>query len=504
MPENAIETIRLLVVSREPAVLRPLWSIGETNSWHLETAGSGWDALERVQSGLAPDVLLLDLPRKDGDSLHVLRWLRRVRPDLPIIVLSYPDDASHKREAIRLGAQDFLVRPFDERQLESAIRRHLGPFDSSEESEIGSDDIEQLADGLFFVAATPVMQKLRAQAELLAQADVPVLILGEAGTGKDTAAHLIHKLSVRSGCKFLKVNCAALPEHLLEAELFGTASTPSGARGKIGKLEVCHKGTILLDEITEMSSSLQAKLLQVLQEKRFYRPGAHTDVPVDVRILASTGTNIEQSISEKKLREDLYYRLSAFTLHVPPLRQRREEIPLLLEHFMHQLTKHYGMAPRSFPSSVLESCLAYTWPGNLKELQNFVKRFLVMGENELSFEFEEPLGEEPADEQVKNSGIPAGTLRDNEMSTNGSGQGSLKSLIHTVKLEAERNAIAAALEKTGWNRKAAARLLKVSYRTILYKIEQYHMKAPESYSAPSQEQAFKVNGNGWKTNGRAS
>lgn len=502
MPENAIETIRLLVVSREPAVLRPLWSIGETNSWHLETAGSGWDALERVQTGLAPDVLLLDLPRKDGDSLHVLRWLRRVRPDLPIIVLSYPDDAGHKREAIRLGAQDFLVRPFDERQLESVIRRHLGPFDGAEESEIGSDDIEQLADGLFFVAGTPVMQKLRAQAELLAQADVPVLILGEAGTGKDTAAHLIHKLSVRSGCKFLKVNCAALPEHLLEAELFGMASTSAGARGKIGKLEVCHKGTLLLDEITEMSSSLQAKLLQVLQEKRFYRPGTHTDIPVDVRILASTGANIEQSISEKKLREDLYYRLSAFTLHVPPLRQRREEIPLLLEHFMHQLTKHYGMAPRSFPSAVLESCLAYTWPGNLKELQNFVKRFLVMGENEFAFGTEEY--DDGSPESLRSGGIGAvHGVAVSESPTNGSGPGSLKSLVHTVKLEAERNAIAAALEKTGWNRKAAARLLKVSYRTILYKIEQYHMRAPEPNSPSLIEDGFR-RGNGMKTNGRAS
>src|SRR6516165_10667022 len=214
--------VRVLAVSRESAILRLLWSIGEANSWQLETAGSGWDALDRVQSGFAPDLLLLDLPRRDGDSLLVLRWLRRTRPELPIIVFSYPEDAGHKREATRLGAQDFLVRPLDGKQLEMILRRHLGPSSEDLEEGMVNEEIEQLTDGVFFVGNAPIMQKLRAQAELLAQADVPVLILGESGSGKDTAAHLIHALSVRSGCKFLKVNCAALPENLLESELFGS------------------------------------------------------------------------------------------------------------------------------------------------------------------------------------------------------------------------------------------------------------------------------------------
>jgi len=503
--EKTNETIRVLAVSREPAVLRMLWSIGEANSWHLETAGSGWDALDRVQSGFAPDLLLLDLPRRDGDSLLVLRWLRRTRPELPIIVLSYPEDAGHKREAIRLGAQDFLVRPFDEKQLETTFRRHLGPSDEEIAEGVASDGIEQLTDGVFFVANSPIMQKLRAQAELLAQADVPVLILGESGSGKDTAAHLIHTLSVRSGCRFLKVNCAALPENLLEIELFGTdpgSSTP-GARPKLGKLEACQNGTVLLDEIAEMPTTLQLKVLRTLQEKRFTRPRSEVEVGVDVRILAATSANLERAISERKLREDLYYRLSAFTLHVPSLRQRQEEIPLLLQHFMHQLAKRYGMAPRTFSSAVLEGCQSYAWPGNVKELENFVKRFLVLGESELSAgrsspgEFLENGFESPAHGAAPDQRMTENLYRD------GSGPSSLKSLVHTVKLEAERNAIAAALEKTGWNRKAAARLLKVSYRTILYKIEQYHIKAPESYSSPFVANGYR-NGNGLKNNGKAS
>ena len=393
--EKTIDTVRLLVVSKEPSVLRPLWTIGESNSWHLETAGSGWDALERVQSGIVPHLLLLDLPRGDGDTLHVLRWLRRLRADLPIIVLSYPDDAGRKREALRLGAQDYLIRPFDEKQLELAIRRHLELASDKLEAEITSDDIEPLSDGAFFVGASPIMQKLRAQAELLAEADIPVLILGESGSGKDTAARLIHKLSVRSGCKFLKVNCAALPEDLLESELFGSDRAAAGAvRPKVGKLEACDKGTILLDEISEMPNRLQAMLLQILQEKQFIRPGGETPVAVDVRILAATSANIERALSERKLREDLYYRLSAFTLHVPPLRQRREEVPLLLQHLMHHLAKHYGMTPRAFSPAVLDACQSYAWPGNLKELESFVKRYLVMGEKEVSLGAEESDSEE--------------------------------------------------------------------------------------------------------------
>jgi len=503
--EKPIDTVRLLVVSKEPAVLRPLWTIGEANSWHLETAGSGWDALERVQSGIVPHLLLLDLPRGDEDSLHVLRWLRRLRADLPIIVLSYPEDAGRKREALRLGAEDYLVRPFDEKQLELAIRRHLDLSSNKLEAEITSDDIEPLSDGAFFVGASPIMQKLRAQAELLAEADIPVLILGENGSGKDTAARLIHKLSVRSGCKFLKVNCAALPEDLLETELFGSERGASAAlRPKIGKLEACDKGTILLDEISEMPNHLQMKLLQVLQEKRFTRPGGETPVAVDVRILAATSANIERALSERKLREDLYYRLSAFTLHVPPLRQRREEIPLLLQHLMHHMARHYSMTPRAFSPAVLDACQSYAWPGNLKELESFVKRFLVVGEKEMSLVAEEPDSEELDGENGSRSVKGNRNLALGESGDRTPEPSSLKSLVQTVKLEAERNAIAAALEKTGWNRKAAAKLLKVSYRTLLYKIEQYHMRSPEAYSSPYLGNGYRSNGNGLKSNGKVS
>jgi len=482
-------------------VVRSLWLIGEANSWQLETVASGWEALEFVQAGVTPDLLLLDLPRGDTDSLHILRWVRRLRPNLPIILLCYPDDAERKNEAIRLGAQGYLVRPIEDEHLESVIRGQLSSEANHVEVELASEDIEQVSDDAFFVGASPIMRKLRAQAELLAQANVPVLILGENGSGKDTAARLIHKLSVRSGFKFLKVNCAALPGDLLETELFGYERSDSAGsmRSKPGKLELCEKGTVLLDEITEMPTSVQSKVLQVLQKKQFFRPGSGAAVDVDVRILGATSADIERALSEKKLREDLYYRLSAFTVQAPPLRQRKDEIPILLRHFMHHLAKHYGLPPRTFSPAVLDACHAYSWPGNLRELEEFVKRYLVMGDKELVFATaksdHKPGNGKPGNGHAMETSEPARKAHDDDGNGEGSATpNSLKSLVQSVRCEAERSAIATALEKTGWNRKAAARLLRVSYRTLLYKIEQYHMSSSEAYPSAFPTNGFRGNG----------
>lgn len=483
-----------MLVSREPAVLRCVCAIGEPNGWLIETAGSAWNALDRLQSGVVPHLLLLDVPRGDSDILHVLRWLRRFRPDLPIVMLSYPEDAGWRIESMRLGAQDYLVKPLQEQELETAIQRHLGTL-PGQADEFFSDTIEELPGATFFLGTIPLMRKLRAQAELLAQADVPVLILGERGSGKKTAARLIHKLSVRSEYEVIRINCAGVSEEQLELELFGGKDTLSGnGQAKPGVMEIGENATILLDEISELPNRLQSKLLQVLQEKRFTRNGGSTTVSVDVRVLAtSTCENMEQVLSERKLREDLYYRLSAFTLRVPPLRQRREEIPLLLRHFMHKLANHYGMTPRPYSAAVIDACQAYSWPGNLLELETFVKRFLIMGEKDMRLGTAEAESDDAA--RLQPGELTQAAAWSEESGDRMAGLDSLKSLVQSVKLEAERNAIATALDKTGWNRRAAARLLHVSYRTLLYKIEQYHMRAPEAYT--SLAPGFK--GRGWKT-----
>ncbi len=512
MTPNSNETLRLLVVSREPAVLRLLWSIAESNSWRLETAANGWDAMERVQSDVAPHLLLLDIPRGDGDSLHLLPWLRRLRPDLPVVVLCYPEDAGRQKEATRLGAKDVLVRPFKDGQLEFLIQRHLGSSNDDAEAEIASEDIESLGEDEFFLSVSPVMQKLRAQAELLAQADVPVLIVGEPGSGKGSVARLIHKLSVYSGFKFLRVNCAEMPGDLLEIELFGrehassNGSSTGAARTSLGKLEVGEKGTLLLDEITQMPLALQSRLLQVLQDKRFVRSDYDKPVEVDVRILAASSDNLGRALAEKRLRTDLYYRLSAFTVHVPPLRQRKDEIKVLLRYSMHKLARYYGLPPREFSPSSLAACQNHSWPGNLKELETFVKRYLVAGDKELTLsglESNSPSNGNGSHRQTLKFAVAPREREEVEANADAPLPKSLKSLIQSVKVETERNAIAAALEKTGWNRKAAARLLGVSYRTMLYKIDQYRMSASEPYFSSFSETRLADAGQ-TKGNGKAS
>ncbi len=490
------ETVRLLVVSRESAVLRSLWSIADAHAWHVEIAVSAWDAMERAQSGAAPHLLLLDLSRGEVAALHLLRWLARTRPELPVIVICHPEDAARNSEATRLEAREVLIRPFDEMRLEAAISRHLVSPENAH-AELDSQDIEQIGPDSFFVCAGPVTQKLRARAELLAEADVPALILGEPGSGKETTARLIHKLSVRSGFRFLKVNCADMPADLLEGELFGSGGSSSfgSSRMSAGKFERADKGTIFLDEIGAMPLSLQARLMQVLQEKALTRPGTSQTVSADVRVLAATGSEVERLLAERKLREDLYYRLSAFTVHVSPLRQRRSEIKVLLRHMMHKLARHFGLPPREFSANVLDACEQYTWPGNLKQLETFAKRYLVAGDKGMSLnDFGLTLS---CDDEGR-----ASTARDNPISRLSVDEGvavedpvgpqSLKSLIQSVKWEAERNAIGTALQETGWNRKAAARLLQVSYRTLLYKIDQYNMTAAEPVLLPFRKVKFSL------------
>jgi two-component system, NtrC family, response regulator AtoC len=482
LADNPMESTRILAVSKEEPDL-DLHSIhGASHGWRLETARSGWEALERVQSDSSPELILLSLSKDDADGLHILRWLRRARPTLPVLLLASSADLNQKLEAIRLGAQDYLVCPIQPQQLEVAIQRALFNSTESGDSEVVTDEIEQVGGDMFFVAASPTMRKLRAQAELLAQVNAPVCILGENGSGKDLAARLIHKLSVRSAFRFAKVNCAALPGDVLQSELFGV----SGAGGnRPGKLELCQRGTLFLDEITEMPMSLQTRLMQVMRDGHFARLGGEDRIELNVRILAATSVNVEHAMASRNLREDLYYRLSAFVVHVPALRQRKEEIPLLLGHFMNQLARRYNLPARIFSPAALEACRLHSWPGNLRELEKFVKRYLVIGDG---IPYSGAL-DRNGDLVPESSYFPAesnGSGELVEMALPEVGSAGLKSLVQSVKGEAERSAITTALEQAGWNRKAAARRLKVSYRTLLYKIEQYHM-SPPSHPSPGYD-----------------
>jgi two-component system, NtrC family, response regulator AtoC len=501
LKENRLETIRLLIVSKDPAVLRLMWSLEESKVWGLDVAASGWDAMEQVQSGPEPELLILDIPRGDSETLNLLRWLRRLRRDLPVIVLLHPQDAAVGKEAMRMGAAEIFVRPLDELQLGSAIGRQLGaePLPAAQlavgnKADIISENVEQLGQDSCFVSASPIMQKLRAQAALLAQIDVPVLILGERGAGKYTVASLIHKLSVRSGFRLQVVNCAEMPEALLEAELFAETGP--------GKFAAGEKGTVFLDEIAAMPRRLQSRLLPVLQQHEFRQTAGSEAIAKHVRILAASSENLQQALAEKRLQEELYYRLSTFTVHVPALRKRKDEIAILLRYFMHKLAKRYNLPPRLFTQAVLEACQQYCWPGNLKELEAFVKRLLVVGDDGLNLEEMSFASVGSASQAGALAKTSTNDTSERTAEEEGNPPESLKSLIQGIKSEAEQNAINAALKRTGWNRKAAARLLRVSYRTLLYKIEQYQMRAPEPYLSPLPAGEFSLFGSEIKSKGR--
>jgi transcriptional regulator with PAS, ATPase and Fis domain len=251
---------------------------------------------------------------------------------------------------------------------------------------------------------------------------------------------------------------------LLESELFGyePGAFTGATHAKPGKFELCNRGTILLDEIGEMPPQLQAKLLHVLQDQQFSRLGSRSVIKVDVRILAATNIDIPQALAAKRLREDLYYRLNAFTLQLPPLRERKEEIPILLKHFMTRMAERYARPPLPLSPALLEACQAHSWPGNLRELNNFLKRYLILGDENLAV----------AELQPRSDGNGGGGAR-GDYSTKGETGGGLKSLARTAKDEAEGEAIRQALEQTNWNRKQAAALLQISYKALLYKIRQY-------------------------------
>jgi len=452
------EAPKILLVDDEPGMLRYIRTLLEVDDYKVETATTGEEALQRVEKGLHPDLVLLDVLMPGIDGLETLEKLRQMRPGVKVVMLSCVNDTKKVVQAMRLGAQDYLTKPFQKAELDKVLDLCL-----DQGKQVYNGEVEELADDVFFIAASPAMRKIRSQAALVANVDIPVLLLGESGTGKEVLARLIHKLSPRAHRTFLKVNCAAVPADLLESELFGyePGAFTGATHAKPGKFELCNKGTILLDEIGEMPPGLQAKLLHVLQDQQFSRLGSRSVIKVDVRILAATNINIPEALASKRLREDLYYRLNAFTMHLPPLRERKEEVPILLKHSMTRMAERYARAPLPLTPALLQACQDHSWPGNLRELNNFLKRYLILGDENLAV----------AELQPKNDS-PGGGRSEPGTRSSESG-GGLKSLARSAKDEAEALAITQALEQTNWNRKQAAVILQISYKALLYKIRQY-------------------------------
>ena len=454
----------ILVVDDEPSMLRYLQTVLELDSYRVSTASNGMEAVEKVQRD-TPDLVLLDMVMPGADGLETLQRIREAKPTTKVVMLSCVRDTRKVAQAMRLGAQDYLSKPVQKDEMDEVLRFCL---ENSEPDGPGVGEAIEVSQGVYFFSATPQMRQLRAQSMQVAKFDFPVLILGESGTGKEVLSQLIHKYSDRSHRTFLKVNCAAVPSELLESELFGyePGAFTGANKAKPGKFELCNRGTLLLDEIGEMSPALQAKLLQVLQDGQFSRLGGRSTVKVDVRVLAATNINMPQAIAQKTFREDLYYRLNSFVLRMPSLRERREEIPMILRHFMIHLADRYACAPLTVSPRLVEACENYPWPGNIRELENFVKRFLVLGDENAAI----------AELQRGTAREAQGVISLQEKQSPAQPQPDLKEMVRNLKNGAEMEVIAQVLEETAWNRKRAATKLNISYKALLYKIRQYDIR----------------------------
>ncbi len=450
---------RVLIVDDEPEELGYVRATLEANACEVEIAESGNQAIQRVGRDPIPDLVLLDVRMPGLDGIETLGRLRSIRPGLKVVMLSNQNDTRKAVTAAQMGASDYLTKPLREADLQSLL---IVPpaLDPSLDGVESLPAIEGIGDDKVCVMVSAAMRRVRAQALQVAPIDVPVLLLGESGTGKEVVARLIHRHSTRAHAPFVKINCAALPAELLESELFGyEAGAFTGAvRAKPGRFEICDKGTLLLDEIGEMPPHLQTRLLHVLQDGSFSRLGGRKTHRADVRVLAATNIDVPKAIASGQLRSDLYYRLSAFVINQPPLRERQEAIPVLLRQFILRFAERYSRPPLPLSPAMLEACLKYSWPGNLREMENFVKRYLILGDEQ------QAIAELQAAAPAAPAPAPAPAAAAVEAPRD------LKSLVRDVKAEAEGEAIARALEQCRGVRKEAARVLGISYKALLYKM----------------------------------
>jgi two-component system response regulator AtoC len=436
-------------------------------------AEEGLKAMALLNGGARPDVVVLDVMMPGIDGIETLRRIKQLLPEVPVIMLSVVGKAGTVVDAMNLGAADYINKPFEEEELEIALKKVLevenlkGDRDDLRERLRAHEARERTS----FLWASEKMTRIRDILEQVSDADVTILIHGESGVGKEVVARTTHEFSTRREQRFVKVNCAALPEELLESELFGYergAFTGASSR-KAGKFEVASGGTMFLDEIAEMSPKLQAKLLQVLQDGEFSRLGGDVDVRVDVRVLAATNRNLDEMCRQGTFREDLYYRLNVVNVCVPPLRERKEEIPVLVEHFLTMYSAKYGRELSSISDRLMRGFLSYRWPGNVRELENMIKRIVVLqSEDAIADEvFGAPL-QSAALPAVANAAEPAAPAGEN----GDPGAVSLRDIGRRAARDAEREALKRVLYQTNWNRKKAARILEVSYKTLLQKIKE--------------------------------
>ncbi len=375
---------RILVIEDESAIRRVLVKIlsEENDTYVVEEAEDGLKGIEAIKNN-DYDLALCDIKMPKMDGVEVLEAARKIKPEIPFIMISGHGDLDTAVGTMRAGAFDYISKPPDLNRLLTTVRNALDRKELVVENKILKKKVSKNYE---MVGESKEISVIKDMIEKVAPTDARVLITGSNGTGKELVAHWIHEKSQRSSAPFIEVNCAAIPSELIESELFGhvKGAFTSAVKDRAGKFEAANKGTIFLDEIGDMSLSAQAKVLRALQENKISRVGTDKDIKVDVRVVAATNKNLKKEIEDGKFREDLYHRLAVILIEVPALNDRRDDIPLLVEHFTKKIASEQGISPKKFSDKAIKLLKGYDWTGNIRELRNVVERLIILGGSEVS------------------------------------------------------------------------------------------------------------------------
>ncbi len=450
---------RVLIIDDETGSRRGLTEL--VANWGYETAAAadGAEGLEKVAS-FRPHVVLADLVMPRMDGMELLRALSGSLGHMTFVMLTAKGSIASAVEAMKQGAFDYLAKPVDTRQLQALLEKATSRSSLWEELERYESVLENTGRFGRLVGKSAPMRRLYQMIKQAGLSSASVLIVGESGTGKELVARMLHEVSPRAEGPFSAINCAAIPETLLESEIFGhEKGSYTGAEGRRrGCFELADRGTLFLDEVAEMAVSTQVKLLRVLEERSFRRLGGHDEIQVDVRVLAATNRDPETSLKEGKLRQDLYYRLNVFTLELPPLRERVDDIPLLVDHFVGEFAQANGKSVSSASKDALDALIGFHWPGNVRELRNVIERAVILCPRPVIDVAELP-------SSVMNPSQPVAGRR--------AGMGEVSIPVGTTVEQAERDLIMKTLESTAQNKTKAADILGISLKTLHNKLKKY-------------------------------
>jgi two-component system nitrogen regulation response regulator NtrX len=452
----------VLIVDDEESILQSLQGILSDEGLEVLTAASGPAALEKIDE-MIPDIALLDIWMPEMDGIETLVKIKASHPNLPVVMMSGHGTIETAVKATRLGAYDFIEKPLS---LEKVLLTINNAVDYSRLEEEISLLREKAQDKYRITGESEAIRQLKEQIRIVAPTNAWVLISGENGTGKELVAHTIHRLSKRNLKPMIEVNCAAIPEELIESELFGheKGAFTGATTMKKGKFDLAHEGTLFLDEIGDMSLKAQSKTLRILQEQKFERVGGSRTIQVDVRVIAATNKDLEAEIEKGRFRNDLYYRLNVIPIRIPPLRERVEDIPALADEFLKEISMNANLEPKSFSQEALEQLEKYHWPGNVRELKNLVERLVIMtpGKEIRSSDIPPPFSQETYLEKAFASSLEATTFRE-------------------AKEQFEKAFIARKLQEYKWNISQTADAIGIERSNLHKKIKAYGL---DTYRSP--------------------